>query len=111
MYAMPSSVVRWGGPWLYRGACTGNPSDAAAAQSRSSVVGVGEMAFGLFAGTAKAATWPDVAQNFGLAVDGNLAGGLGFVTLMRVLQVRGEPGVRPASVTTGEGSVRETEAR
>jgi formate/nitrite transporter FocA (FNT family) len=69
------------------------------------------MAFGLFAGTAQSATWADVARNFGIAVAGNLVGGLGFVTLMRVLQVRDEPGVRPRSVTTGEGSVGETKAR
>jgi formate-nitrite transporter family protein len=75
------------------------------------VVGVGEMAFGLLAGTAEAATWTDLVRNFGIAVGGNLAGGLGFVTVMRVLQVRGEPGVRPASVTSGDGSVRETEPR
>ena len=56
------------------------------------VVSVGEMGFGLFAGTANV-TWLDVVQNFGIAVAGNLVGGLGFVTLARFLQVRGEPAV------------------
>ncbi len=55
------------------------------------IVSVGEMAFGLFADTPEKATWTDLAQNFPVAVLGNLIGGLGFVTLMRVLQVRGEP--------------------
>jgi len=55
------------------------------------IVSVGEMTFGLFAGTTEHATWGDLAQNFPVAVLGNVIGGLGFVTLMRVLQVRGEP--------------------
>ena len=55
------------------------------------VVSVGEMAFGLFAETPEKATWTDLAQNFPVAVLGNLIGGLGFVTLMKLLQVRGEP--------------------
>jgi formate/nitrite transporter FocA (FNT family) len=55
------------------------------------VVSVGEMAFGLFAGTPEKATWTDLAQNFPVAVAGNLVGGFGFVTLARALQVRGEP--------------------
>jgi formate-nitrite transporter family protein len=55
------------------------------------VVSVGEMSFGLLAGTAHKATWIDLAQNFPVAVAGNLVGGLGFVTLARVLQIRGEP--------------------
>jgi formate/nitrite transporter FocA (FNT family) len=55
------------------------------------VVSVGEMGFGLFAGTSEKATWTDLAQNFPVAVVGNLLGGLAFVTLARALQVRGEP--------------------
>ncbi|MDQ3850822.1 MAG: formate/nitrite transporter family protein [Actinomycetota bacterium] len=55
------------------------------------VVGFGEMAFGILGGTSDKATWSDLAQNFPIAVVGNLIGGLGFVTLSRVLQVRGEP--------------------
>ena len=55
------------------------------------VVSVGEMSFGLFAGTTEKATWTDLAQNFPVAVVGNLLGGLAFVTLARALQVRGEP--------------------
>src|SRR3954447_25513804 len=55
------------------------------------VVSVGEMGFGLFAGTPEKATWTDLAQNFPVAVAGNLVGGFVFVTLARALQVRGEP--------------------
>jgi formate-nitrite transporter family protein len=55
------------------------------------VVSVGEMAFGLFAGTPQKATWTDLVQNFPVAVVGNMVGGFGFVTLARGLQVRGEP--------------------
>jgi formate/nitrite transporter FocA (FNT family) len=55
------------------------------------VVSVGEMAFGLLAGTPEKATWTDLAQNFPVAILGNLVGGLGFVTLARAMQVRGEP--------------------
>jgi formate/nitrite transporter FocA (FNT family) len=54
------------------------------------VVSFGEMAFGIMAGTGSA-TWLDLAQNFPLAVAGNLIGGLGFVTLARIVQVRGDP--------------------
>jgi formate/nitrite transporter FocA (FNT family) len=54
------------------------------------VVSFGELAFGIMAGKGTA-TWTDLAQNFPLAVVGNLAGGLGLVTAMRLIQVRGEP--------------------
>ena len=63
----------------------------AAPSLNHAVVSVGEMAFGLFAGTPDKATWADLGQNFPVAVLGNLIGGLGFVTITRVLQVRGEP--------------------
>jgi formate/nitrite transporter FocA (FNT family) len=56
------------------------------------VVGFGEMSFGLLADTSQKATWTDLAQNFPTAVLGNLIGGLGFVTVLRGMQVRGEPG-------------------
>jgi formate-nitrite transporter family protein len=59
------------------------------------VVSVGEMSFGILAGTADKATWTDLAQNFPVAVVGNLVGGLGFVTLARILQIRGEPDNAP----------------
>lgn len=55
------------------------------------IVGFGEMSFGLLAGTTSTAEWVDLAQNLPVSVLGNLIGGLGFVTLARVLQVRGEP--------------------
>lgn len=56
------------------------------------VVGTGEMMFGVMAGTSSMSTWADVAQNFGVALIGNLVGGLGLVTLTRVVQARGEGG-------------------
>lgn len=55
------------------------------------VVGTGEMTFGVMAGTTSA-TWADVAQNFAIALLGNLVGGLGLVTLTRVVQARSERG-------------------
>jgi formate/nitrite transporter FocA (FNT family) len=63
----------------------------AAPSLNHAVVSVGEMAFGLFADTTEEATWTDLAQNFPVAVIGNLLGGLGFVTLARGVQVHGEP--------------------
>ncbi len=63
----------------------------AAPSLNHAVVSVGEMAFGLFAQTTDKATWTDLAQNFPVAVVGNLLGGLAFVTLARGVQVRGEP--------------------
>ena len=55
------------------------------------IVGVGEMSFGLFAGTTDKATWTDLAQNFPVAVLGNFIGGFVFVFAARVFQVQGEP--------------------
>jgi formate-nitrite transporter family protein len=63
------------------------------------VVSVGEMSFGILAGTSDKATWTDLAQNFPVAVAGNLVGGLGFVTLARILQIRGEPDNAPEEDT------------
>ncbi len=63
----------------------------AAPSLNHAVVSFGEMGFGLLAGTTSTATWTDLAQNFPVAVLGNLLGGLAFVTLTRELQVRGEP--------------------
>jgi formate/nitrite transporter FocA (FNT family) len=82
----------------------------AAPSLNHAVVGVGEMAFGLMAGTSEHATWGDLAVNFAIAVAGNLVGGLGFVTLMRVLQVRDEPRVREEAASN-DGRAREREAR
>ena len=66
----------------------------AAPSLNHAVVSVGEMAFGILAGTARSAAWLDLAQNLPVAIVGNLVGGLGFVTLARALQVRDEPAVR-----------------
>lgn len=63
----------------------------AAPSLNHAIVGFGEMVFGLLAGTAEHASWADVAKNFPTAVLGNLIGGLGFVTVLRAMQVRGEP--------------------
>lgn len=73
------------------------------------IVGFGEMAFGIIAGTATV-TWGDLAANLALAVAGNVIGGLGLVFGTRLAQVRGEPdsasGRRraPAGAASGEGS-------
>ncbi len=63
----------------------------AAPSLNHAIVGFGEVLFGILADTQKTATWTDLAQNFGTAVLGNLIGGLGFVTVLRAMQVRGEP--------------------
>ncbi len=63
----------------------------AAPSLNHAVVSFGEMSFGILAGTGHA-EWLDLLQNFPVAVAGNLVGGLGFVTLTRRVQVRGEPG-------------------
>ncbi len=80
----------------------------AAPSLNHAVVSVGEMGFGLLAGTPTTATWADLAQNLPVAVLGNLIGGLGFVTLMRVLQVRDEPGedASPPAPRSGETEER-----
>jgi len=54
------------------------------------VVGFGEMFFGLVAGTTHA-TWSDLAANVGIAVLGNLIGGVGLVFTTRLAQVGGDP--------------------
>lgn len=54
------------------------------------VVGFGEMFFGLVAGTTHA-TWSDLAGNVGIAVLGNLIGGVGLVFTTRLAQVSGDP--------------------
>ena len=68
------------------------------------IVSFGEMGFGVLAGEGTA-TWGDVAQNFPVAVLGNLIGGLGLVTLSRLLMVRGEPdatGDKPGAAAVRE---------
>ena len=57
------------------------------------VVGFGEMAFGLFAGTAQIG-WGDLARTVALAIAGNFVGGVGLVFATRLAQVRGEPNSR-----------------
>lgn len=62
----------------------------AAPSLNHAVVGVGEMAFAAMT-PAASTSWTDVAENLPWAVLGNLIGGLGLVTAMRLVQVRGEP--------------------
>jgi formate/nitrite transporter FocA (FNT family) len=62
----------------------------AAPSLNHAIVGFGEMAFGIFAGTAES-TWADLWRNFAIAVAGNLIGGVGLVFSTRLAQVRGEP--------------------
>jgi formate-nitrite transporter family protein len=54
------------------------------------VVGFGEMALGLMAGTAHS-TWLDLIRNVSIAVVGNLLGGVGVVFTTRLAQVSGDP--------------------
>lgn len=91
----------------------------AAPSLNHAVVSFGEMAFGILAGTAEA-TWADVARNVALAAVGNLAGGLGFVTLTRLLQARDEPdsetrdgsdGALDAALDAAAGQARATPMR
>ena len=63
----------------------------AAPSLNHAIVGFGEVVFGILADTQEKATWTDLAQNFGTAVLGNLIGGLGFITVLRAMQVKGEP--------------------
>jgi len=55
------------------------------------IVGFGEMTFGIFAGTAESG-WGDLVRTVGIAIAGNLIGGVGLVFSTRLAQVRGEPG-------------------
>lgn len=54
------------------------------------VLSFGEIVFGIFAGTT-GADWLDLLRNTGLAIVGNLVGGVGLVFATRLAQVRGEP--------------------
>ena len=69
------------------------------------VVGFGEIFFGMVAGTATS-TAGELARNFGIAVAGNLLGGIALVTATRLVQVRGEPGSRSGRTTRGRGGAR-----
>lgn len=55
------------------------------------IVVTGTMIFGKLAGTGST-EWVDIVRNFGVAIAGNLVGGVGLVTLTRVVQARGEEG-------------------
>jgi formate/nitrite transporter FocA (FNT family) len=61
----------------------------AAPSLNHAVVSFGEMSFGILADRGSA-DWDDLGQNFPVAVLGNLLGGLSFVTIVRLVQVRGE---------------------
>ncbi len=77
----------------------------AAPSLNHAVVSVGEMSFGVMAGTAKVADTLSIVQNLGVAILGNVLGGVGFVTLQRALQVHAEPG--DESPGGGPGSASE----
>ena len=62
----------------------------AAPSLNHAVVGFGEITFGLLAGTAEA-DLGDLVRVVGLAVVGNLIGGVGLVFTTRLAQVRAEP--------------------
>jgi formate/nitrite transporter FocA (FNT family) len=55
------------------------------------IVGFGEICFGLIAGTTHA-SFGDLCRVVGLAIAGNLIGGVGLVFTTRLAQVRAEPG-------------------
>jgi formate/nitrite transporter FocA (FNT family) len=69
------------------------------------VVGFGEIVFGMIAGTATA-TPGELARTFGLAVVGNLVGGVALVTATRLVQVRAEPGSTSGGTTRGGPGAR-----
>ncbi len=62
----------------------------AAPSLNHAVVGFGEIVFGLFADSARGDV-ADLARVVGVAIAGNLVGGLGLVTVNRLVQARGEP--------------------
>jgi formate/nitrite transporter FocA (FNT family) len=74
----------------------------AAPSLNHAIVGFGEMAFGIVAGTAES-TWLDLWRNFAIAVVGNLVGGVGLVFSTRLAQVRGEPDSDSGGAATHDG--------
>lgn len=54
------------------------------------IVGFGELMLAVFAGQTETTVW-DVTWRLGVAVFGNTIGGVGFVTITRLVQVSGEP--------------------
>jgi formate-nitrite transporter family protein len=62
----------------------------AIASMNHAVVSFGEIGFGAIAGTAHV-DLGDAVRTLALAIAGNLVGGLGLVTLNRLVQARGEP--------------------
>jgi formate/nitrite transporter FocA (FNT family) len=63
----------------------------AAPSLNHAIVGFGELIFGVLAGTTDA-TWADLVRMVGIAIVGNLVGGVGLVFTTRMTQVHGEPG-------------------
>jgi formate/nitrite transporter FocA (FNT family) len=68
----------------------------ATATMNHAVVSFGETSFAYIAGTTQAGVW-DIVRTLAVAIAGNLVGGLGLVTVTRLVQARGEP------VTSSEG--------
>lgn len=54
------------------------------------VVGFGELMIAMFAGTTEASFW-EVFSRIAIAATGNMVGGVGFITMTRLMQVSGEP--------------------
>lgn len=65
------------------------------------IVSFGEIMFGLFSGQGQS-TAADLWRNLGLAIAGNLIGGIGLVFATRVAQVRGEPDAESGRRPTDE---------
>lgn len=54
------------------------------------VVSFGELMIAMFAGTTEASFW-EVFSRIAIAATGNMVGGIGFITMTRLMQVSGEP--------------------
>ena len=82
----------------------------AAPSLNHAIVAVGEVTFGVMAGTTTVAGWETLAWNLPVSAVGNLVGGLGFVTLARRLQAQAEPEDQQLSGPNGKGPVAPIEA-
>ncbi len=58
-----------------------------APSTNHAIVGSGEIMFGIFSGTTEA-DWADFVRNLGIAIVGNVVGGVGLVTFVRSVQAR-----------------------
>ena len=58
-----------------------------APSTNHSVVGFGEILLGILSDTSSAG-WPDLLRNTGVAIAGNLVGGVGIVAFLRGVQAQ-----------------------